>query len=165
MLELTQEEQWSLQIVCLECKFQKQKQTGASFNYKKTGLSRASYVNRRLKPAEMTPRAAAAFQFLQDKNKYYEYFLYEHNRRLDNGIIGALSSYDLFILSNSIEAAIRPYRYPTIDFTDTDILGHYHKESEDYTHRVVSIGLSWNRKRTSSVRVYAENPRFDLLPV
>ena len=80
----------------------------------------------------------------------------QHTKRLDSKSTLKLSSYDLFILSNGIEAAIRPYLYPTTDFTDTDILANYQKASKDYTHRVVSIGLSWTRKALSSVRVYGE---------
>ena len=41
MLELTEAEQQSLQIVCLKCNVEKQLQTGSSFNWKKVGLSRA----------------------------------------------------------------------------------------------------------------------------
>ena len=61
MLELTVEEQRSLQIVCLECKTKDMKKTGTSFNWKKIGLSRARYVSTRLDAQGMTARAAAAF--------------------------------------------------------------------------------------------------------
>ena len=69
----------------------------------------------------------------------------------------SLSSYDFFILSNGIECAIRPYLYPTSDFTDTDIRANYQTASSDYSQRVVSIGLSWTRKVLSSVRAYGED--------
>ena len=55
MLELTQEEQWSLQIVCLEVKAAKQKQTGSSFNWKKVGLTRGYYRPHKLDVRDMTP--------------------------------------------------------------------------------------------------------------
>ena len=97
MLELTEEEQRSLQIVCLKCSVEKQKQTGSSFNWKKVGLSRAYYRAQRLNAKDMTPRAAAAFQFLQDNNVYYKYFLEQHNDRLESKSIMTISSYDLFI--------------------------------------------------------------------
>ena len=82
--------------------------TGSSFNWKKTGLSRAYYRHRPMNVKDMTQRAAAAFQFLQKNNKYYEYFLKEHNRRLDSNSILTISSFELFIKSNGIEAATRP---------------------------------------------------------
>ena len=107
--------------------------------------------------ADMTQRAVVACKFLQDNNEYYKYFSEQHNQRLDSKSTLTLSSYDLFILSNGIEAAIRPYLYPTTDFTDTDILANYQKTSKDYSQRVVSIGLSWTRKALSSVRVYGED--------
>ena len=75
MLELTQEEQRSLQIVCLVCDVMKGLQTGTSFNWKKVGLSRAYYRPDRIQAKDMTPRAAAAFRFLQENNVYYSYFL------------------------------------------------------------------------------------------
>ena len=50
MLELTEAEQRSLQIVCLICNVQKGLQTGTSFNWKKIGLSRAYYRSDRLNP-------------------------------------------------------------------------------------------------------------------
>ena len=64
MLELTQEGQWSLQIVCLKSSVEQQKKTGSSFNWKKVGLTRGYYRKDRLHVKDMTPRAAAAFQFL-----------------------------------------------------------------------------------------------------
>ena len=94
----------SLQIVCLKCTAEKQKQTGTSFNWKKTALSRAYYQSYRIHAKDMTPRAAAAFQFLQDNNVYYKHFLTEQNKRPDSKSILTLSSFDLFILSNSIES-------------------------------------------------------------
>ena len=75
MLELTEDEQRSLQIVSLKCNVQQQKQTGSSFNWKKVGLSKAWFRNRRLNVADMTPRVGAAFKFLQENNEYYEYLM------------------------------------------------------------------------------------------
>ena len=104
----------------------------------------------------MTPRAAAAFRILQENNVFYKVHLEEQNRRLDTNSILTLSSFDLFIVVEGIECAIRPHLYPTTDFTDTAIRKHYQAESADYTHRVVSIGLSWTRKVLSNVRVFGE---------
>ena len=98
-------------LVCLKCNVEAQKKTGSSFNWKKVGLSRAFYRPRRIHVADMTPRAAAAFKLLQD-NKYYKYSLEQHIKRLDSKSILTLSSYDLFIVSNGIEGAIRPYLAP-----------------------------------------------------
>ena len=80
MLDLTVKEQQSLQIVCLRCTVEKQLQTGSSFNWKKTALSRAYYRPHRLYAKDMTKRAAAAFQFLQDNNVYYKHFLQRATR-------------------------------------------------------------------------------------
>ena len=74
MLELTVEEQRSLQIVGLVCNVKKGLQTGTSFNWKKVGLSRAYYRATRIQAKDLTPRAAAAFLFLQENNVYYKYF-------------------------------------------------------------------------------------------
>ena len=49
------------------------------------------------------------------------------------------------------------FRSPTTDFTDTDIKAAYQTASADFSHRIVSIGLSWTRKVLSSVRVYGED--------
>jgi len=64
MLELTEQEQWSLQIVCLWSSVEGQKKTGSSFNCKKVALTRGYYRKDKLLAKDMTPRAAAAFQFL-----------------------------------------------------------------------------------------------------
>ena len=66
-----------------------------------------------------------------------------------------LSSHDLFIVQSGIERAMYPHLYPTTDFTDTGIQEHYQHTYSDNGNRVLSIGLSWTRKVTSSVRVYA----------
>ena len=104
----------------------------------------------------MTPRVAAAFKFLQENNVYYKYFLEQQRIRLAAKSILTISSFDLFINLHGIECAIRPYLYPTTDFTDTDIRNNYQTASGDYTRRVVSIGLSWTRKVLSSARAYGE---------
>ena len=104
----------------------------------------------------MTPRVAAAFRFLQEHNVYYKFFLDEHNGRLQSNSILTISSYDSFIVYNGIECAMRPHLYPTTDFTDMAIRPRYQDASADYSHRVVSIGLSWTRKVLSSVRAYGE---------
>lgn len=75
MLELTEPKQRNLQVVCLVCNVKKQLQAGTSFNWKKVGLNRAYYKDHRLDAKDMTRRPAAAFQFLQDTNAYYKYFL------------------------------------------------------------------------------------------
>ena len=75
MFELTFEEQRSFQIVYLECKVQKQLQTGFSFKWKKVSLSRAMYKSQRLQVKNMTQGAAAAFKSLQEHNCDYKYFL------------------------------------------------------------------------------------------
>ncbi len=157
MLELTLKEQQSLQIVCLRCSVEKQLQTGSSFNWKKVALSRAYYRHNRLNAKDMTPKVAAAFKFLLENNVYYKYFLDKHNAFLEAKSILTLSTFSLFITENGIECAIRPYLYPTTDFTDTGILGNYRTASADYTQRVVSTGLSWTRNVLSSVRAYGED--------
>ena len=81
----------------------------------------------------MTPRAAAAYKFLQENNLYYKYFLEQQNKRLDEKSILTISSFDLFIKLHGIECAVRPYLYPTTDFTDTDIRNNYVTASGDYT--------------------------------
>ena len=157
MLELTEQEQWSLQVVCLKSSMEKQLQTGSSFNWKKTGLTRAYYRKDKLYTKDMTPRAAAAFEYLQANNVYYDYFLKKHNDILKVDGIRQLSSYSLFIVEKGIECAIRPHLYPTKEFTDTDIKNAYQTDSGDYSKRVASTGLSVTRKACSSVRAYAED--------
>ena len=157
MLELTLEEQRSLQIVCLERNVEQLKKTGSSFNWKKVGLSRAYYKTQRLQVKNMPQPAAAAFQFLQEHDRYYKYFLDQHNGRLESDSILTISSYDLLILLNRIECAMRPHLYPTTNFTDTDIRTNYQTAFSDYTQRVVSIGLFFTRKVLSSVRAYGED--------
>ena len=115
------------------------------------------YKSQRLQVKNMTQRAAVAFQFLQEHNLYYKYFSDQHNGRLESNSILTISSYDLFILLNGIECAMRPHLYPMTDFTDTDIRTNYQTASSDYTQRVVSIGLSFTRKVLSSVRAYGED--------
>ena len=90
---------------------------------------------------------------------YYEHFLKKHNTILDANGITTISSFDLFIQEKGIECAIRPYLYPTKEFTDTDIKDAYQTESGDYSKRVPSTGLSVTRKACSSVRPYAEDPK------
>ena len=72
-----------------------------------------------------TPRAAAAFRFLQENNKYYALFLAKHNALLDSRCILTISSYDLFVVYTGLECAMYPHLYPRTEFTDTGILSHY----------------------------------------
>ena len=103
-----------------------------------------------------TRRAAAAYRFLIQHNKYFEVFSGTQRRLLDAQLPLNISSYDLFTQCRGIECAMFPHLYPTTDFTDTGILEHYQEQSEDTSNRVCSIGLSWTRKVLSSVRVYGE---------
>ena len=104
-----------------------------------------------------TPRAVAAFRFLQEHNEYYKSFLRQHNSLLDADGVLTISSYDLFICMEGIECAMYPHLYPTTRFTDSGIRSHTRAEIEDGPARVVSIARSWTRKALSAVRVYAEH--------
>ena len=64
---------------------------------KKTGLSRAYYKGTRMDGASMpTRRAAAAYKFLMENNKYYQVFSSTQRRLLDGQLPLNISSYDLF---------------------------------------------------------------------
>ena len=103
-----------------------------------------------------TARASAAFKYLVSNNKYYKYYLDEHDNRLAQDKYMTISSFDLFINYKGVECARYPHLYPTTDFTDTGILTHYKDEIEDDSTRVLSIGQSWTRKVLSSIRAYGE---------
>ena len=158
MLELTQEEQRALQVVCLRTQVKQEKYGAAhQVNWKKVGLSRAYYQKERVCEASMpTDRCRAALRFLLANNAFYRVFHREQQRRLDAKSSLNISSYDLFIVQSGIECAMYPHLYPTTDFTDTGIQEHYQHTYSDNSNRVLSIGYSWTRKVLSSVRVYAE---------
>ena len=158
LLELTQEEQRALQVVCLRTEVKQEKYGAAhQFNWKKVGLSRAYYQKQRVCEASMpTDRCRAALRFLLANNAFYKVFHQEQQRRLDEKVSLNISSYDLFIVQSGIECAMYPHLYPTSDFIDTGIQEHYQHSYSDNTNRVLSIGYSWTRKVLSSVRVYAE---------
>ena len=78
-----------------------------------------------------TPRAVAAFRFLQEHNEYYKSFLRQHNSLLDADGVLTISSYDLFICMEGIECAMYPHLYPTTRFTDSGIRSHTRAEIED----------------------------------
>ena len=103
-----------------------------------------------------TPRAVAAFKFLQEHNEYYKNFLRQHNAMLDAGGVLTISSYDLFICLDGIECAMFPYLYPTTRFSDSGLRNYIRTEEEHGPTSVVSIARSWTRKVLSGVRVYAE---------
>ena len=158
MLQLTEEEQRALQVVCLRTQVQ-QEMYGAAhqFNWKKVGLSRAYYQKQRVCEASMpTDRCRAALRFLLANNSFYKVFHKEQQRRLDAKVSLNIWSYDLFIVQSGIECTMYPHLYPTTDFTDTGIQEHYQHTYSDNANRVLSIGYSWTRKVLSSVRVYAE---------
>ena len=50
-----------------------------------------------------TPRAAAAFRFLQEQNAYYKAFLRQHNSLLDADGVLTISPHDLFICMEGID--------------------------------------------------------------
>ena len=159
ILDLSPEEQKALQIVVLRTDVQEEKYGAAHhLNWKKVGLSRAYYVKGRLSAERMpTPRAVAAFAFLQKHNQYYKAFLRYHNKLLDGHLPLTMSSYDLFVQERGVECAMFPHMYPMTEFTDTGILTSYKAESEDTSNRVLSIGQSWTRKVMSGARAYAEH--------
>jgi hypothetical protein len=103
-----------------------------------------------------TPRAKAAFVWLKANNPFYADFLRLQYGILDTGGALNISSYDLFTQHFGIECAMFPHLYPTGEFTDTAILQHYRGKNLDDTNRIASIGLSWTKKITSSVRAYGE---------
>ena len=169
MLDLSLPEVKALRVVELRVKKQKEKWPGGPghYNWKKTGLSTAKFMEKRVCRESMpTAKALAAFDFLtrpdelNDRgevvrahgNAFYKEALAEQQQRLDNKKSLWISSFDLFINCKGIECAIEPVLYPTSAFTDTG-LRHVHSGS---SNRIFSIGDSWTRKATSSVRVYAE---------
>ena len=99
MLESSPDEQRALQIVILRTSVEAEKYGAAHhLSWKKTGLSRAYYRQSRVQESSMpTPRAVAAFRFLQEHNEYYKSFLRQHNAILDAGGVLTISSYDLFV--------------------------------------------------------------------
>ena len=159
MLELSEHERYSLQIIVLKTSLQKETYGGAHhFNWKKIGLSRAYYKEELVcEKTCPTPRCMAAFRFLMQNNVFYKKFHDRHRGIIAQGGSHNISSYDLFVVEHGIECAIRPHLYPTTDFTDTGILAHYQDQHGDSTNRVLSIGLSWTRKVLSSVRAYGED--------
>ena len=64
-------------------------------------------------------RAAAAFRFLIDKNRYYKALVELQHERIRNHAPLAISSYDLFIVLQGVECGMFPVLYPTDEFTDT----------------------------------------------
>ena len=141
MLELTEEEQRALQLVCLRTEVKKERYgSGYHFNWKKVGLSRAYYQKERVCEASMpTDRSRAALRFLLANIACYRVFHQEQQRRLDTKTSLNISSYDLFIVQSGIECAMYPHLYPTTDFTDTGIQEHYQHTYSDNSNRVLSI--------------------------
>ena len=169
MLDLSLPEVKALRVVELRVKKQKEKWPGGPghYNWKKTGLTTAKFTEKRVCRESMpTAKALAAFDFLtrpdelNDRgevvrahgNAFYKEALAEQQQRLANKKSLWISSFDLFFNCKGIECAIEPVLYPTSAFTDTG-LRHVHSGS---SNRIFSIGDSWTRKATSSVRVYAE---------
>ena len=158
MLDMTTEECRALQIVVLKTNVQKQAYGAAHhLNWKKIGLSTAYFKRTLVTEASMpTPRAAAAFRYLRERNSYYADFLKKHKYIIENDFTRTISSYDLFITYAGIECAMFPVLSPETKFTDTGLLRHYKDVSSDDSNRLVSIGRSWTRKVLSGVRVYGE---------
>ena len=134
MLDLSAEEQQALQIVVLRTSVRAERYGHAhQLNWKKVGLSRAYYRACRLQEHSMpTPRAVAAFRFLQENNEYYKSFLRQHNALLDGGGVLTISTYDLFICLEGVECAMYPHLYPTTRFTDSGIRTHIRTEAEGH---------------------------------
>ena len=127
MLYLTKEERHALTVVFLKTCVQPMTY-GAEHqkNWKKTGLSTASFVSSLVSEASCpTPRSAAAFRFLLANNRDYKEFVRQQKALLDSGASLNISSYDLFIVQKGIECAMAPVLYPTSDFTDTG--RHYYR--------------------------------------
>ena len=137
-------------------------------NWKKTGLSRAYFKTELVTEERMpTPRAAAAFRYLQTHNVFYNRFHSMHEKRKEDGLNLNVSSYDLFASMDyrCIECAMFPHLYPRSEFTDTGIMMRYQEDTSDDTNRVCSIGQSWTRKVLSGVRSYGEQRELSFFSV
>ncbi len=162
MLELTEEEYRSLQVVVLRTDVRAERWAGAGhfLNWKKVGVSRAYYKDKLVCEGSMpTQRAAAALRYLEAHSHYFRYHREQQRQRLQSHSSLNLSSYALFILERGIECAMFPHLYPRTEFTDTALWNHYRATAEvdDAKSRLCSIGYSWTRKVLSSVRVYGEH--------
>ena len=148
MLDLTKEEAEALQIVLSQTKVRKEEYGAAHhFNWKKTGVSVAYFKRTLVHEGSMpTPRAAAAFRYLMQENKFYALYSGMQRRLLEEKEELRITSYDLFIVHKGIECAMYPVLYPTTEFSDTGIMTQYRDETSDATNRVTSIGFSWTRK-------------------
>ena len=146
MLELTQDERRSLQIVVLRTQVQSIRYGAAHHcNFKKMGLSRA-YFKSALVTRESLPtaRARAAYDFLM-KNKYYDLMWKEHKSRLESNASLNISSFDLFINMKGIEAAMYPVVYPTTAFTDTGFSSSSSSSTSSIPiSRLVGSYVPWN---------------------
>ena len=111
MLALTQTEKDALRIIVLVCKVEKEVYGAAHhMNWKKTGLSRAYYKKTQVDERSMpTRRAAAAYRFLVQNNKYYKGFCGNQRELLDEQQPLNISSFSLFVKCRGIECAMFPH--------------------------------------------------------
>ena len=111
-------------------------------NWKKVGLSRAYFQKEALTEESMpTFRARAAFKYLIDNNRFYKAFWTLHNSIVSEDKIRTISSFDLFIVHDGIEAAMFPWMYPEAGFTDTGMATEYRERSGDDTARIFTFPI------------------------
>ena len=111
-------------------------------NWKKVGLSRAYYPSQARTAESMpTDKARAAFKYLLENNRFYKAFWELHNEIVRTDQSRSISSFDLFIVHDGIEAAMFPWLYPESGFTDTGMATEYRERSGDDSTRSFSYAI------------------------
>ena len=129
MLELSEDECRSLEILNLFVKYQKQKgESGkaATWNYKKVALPNVAYNTVAVAEAVSSDKAKAAYDWLMRNQPAYKYWIGKQAEHLREKARNPrkkdwLQTAELLLHSDGIEVACRPILYPRAAYGDTDL--------------------------------------------
>ena len=127
MVELSQEEARSLELVLIWCDMKQERgrtRNLGTFNWKKLGITRGKWKEPSMATRPLTPRARAAYDWLMQYNTTYAAWQQKHEAAMvagphkDHGYV--FQPWNLLLHSPGIEVAAFPALYPQSSYGDTD---------------------------------------------
>jgi len=161
MLDLTEEEATSLEIVELHCDYRRetgQNKKAPVYNVKKVSVIRADWKKRPIRENCPTVRAKAAYDWLFRFNPTYTAYVEKHKNKLreaaeNPGFKFYIPTAELLLNSDGIEVAARPILYPRQAYGDSDLRMRFEGRLKD-AQRPSAKG-SYLRKCMSQCAAYA----------
>ena len=170
MVELSQEEVRSLELVLIWCDMKQERgrtRNLGTFNWKKLGISRGKWKEPSMSTRLLTPKARAAYDWLMQHNTTYAAWQQKHEAAMlagphkDHGHV--FQTWNLLLHSPGIEVAAFPALYPQSSYGDTDARERLMKLDWIGPNSKTSIGFSYMKKLTSPCLSYAQEAKLMFL--